>query len=200
MREHTHNGSVYATQKTFAKQAKNATPAINNFLKAMVSAHQQLFELLYKEYYASLCMCAYKIIEDEQEAKDIVNALFSDLYDELFCYKQVEDIRHNLYEATRNRCIIYLKQKKKRRDAQNIHLESIARQVEHAELEAELIRAMYREVNKLPPQRKRIVEQLFFDNLSYGEVAFRMNLNPQTVRNQKVRAMASIRKALNSFF
>jgi RNA polymerase sigma factor (sigma-70 family) len=56
--------------------------------------------------------------------------------------------------------------------------------------------ATHQAIKKLPPQRKRILNE-WLNGLSFEQVAEKMKLSSQTIRNQKSLAIATLKKALS---
>jgi RNA polymerase sigma factor (sigma-70 family) len=172
----------------------------DKFLQEFNLFRQRLFRYLFYEYYSPLTLFAYKIIQNQEDAEDIVNHVFIKLYDKnLTSFKSEPDIYEYLNSATRNACLHYLKSKKDQ-NAEDIELEYFSQSIDNASTETDLIQTIWEAIDKLPAQRKKILQQLYWENLSSAEVASRMNLARQTVINQKTRAFAALRKALLGIF
>lgn len=63
--------------------------------------------------------------------------------------------------------------------------------------EEKIWRFIQGEVKRLPPQRKKIIIGLYWQGFSSQEVAEEMGLSRQTVINQKVRALKSLKEKLS---
>ena len=63
-------------------------------------------------------------------------------------------------------------------------------------VEWELIHELYILIESLPVQCRCIFKMLFIEELTVPEVAQRLDLEPQTIRNQKTRAINLLRKRI----
>lgn len=172
----------------------------DKFLQEFNLFRQRLFRYLFHEYYRPLTLFAYKSIQNQEDAEDIVNHVFIKLYDKnLIIFKSEAHIYEYLVSATRDACLHYLENRKNKKK-EDIDLEYFSRSMDNAASETELIQTIWAAIDKLPAQRKKILRQLYWEDLSSAEVASRMNLARQTVINQKARAFAALRKALLGIF
>jgi RNA polymerase sigma factor (sigma-70 family) len=172
----------------------------DKFLQEFNLFRQRLFRHLFYEYYSPLTLLAYKIIQNQQDAEDIVSHVFIKLCNEdLISFKSERHIYEFLKSATQDACLHYLKSRKNQK-VEDIELEYFSQSIDNAAMETDLIETIWAAIDKLPAQRKKILQQLYWENLSSAEVASKMNLARQTVINQKVRAFAALRKALLGIF
>lgn len=177
---------------------KGSNPESNRALREMYSLHQREFKRLFLKFYAPLCRYAAKIIQDKQQAKDLVNEVLTALYDKLNSFSEEDQIQQYLYKATDYKCKMYLHMQKVRAKV-NEDLVYVFEPTQNEIIEAELWQALYEEIKKLPSQRKKILKQLYWENLSSAEVASNLNINQQTVRNQKTLALTALRKTIGKF-
>ena len=65
-------------------------------------------------------------------------------------------------------------------------------------IEAEVFRELSHSFESLPGQRKKIIEMIFFEGRNTREVAAAMGLSPSTVKTQKSKAIAYLKKRIIS--
>src|SRR5881392_2180521 len=70
------------------------------------------FDELYLKYYKLLCTSAYFFLKNEQEAKDLVQTLFLDIWDKQLYEHFHDDIKGYLFRAIKNRCLNHLRRQK----------------------------------------------------------------------------------------
>src|SRR6187402_2947433 len=70
------------------------------------------FDELYIKYYKLLCTSAFFFLKNGQEAKDLVQSLFLDIWDKKVYRHFHDDIKGYLFLAVKNRCLNLLKQQK----------------------------------------------------------------------------------------
>lgn len=188
---------LYPTGVREIFKTDQATPN-TNFNKLSLSVQRDC-QIAYKKYYNRLCLFATRLIDDEHSAEDIVTEVFVSLMEEAR-HKRFDDheIKGYLYSEIKRKCFDHLKELK-RKNKSKAEFEYILSQPAQAsiDMEAELSLLILQEINKLPPQRKRIVEQMYLQGYTSKQVAERMDLSRQTVINQKVKALKSLRDILS---
>lgn len=147
-------------------------------------------------YYAPLCYFAERMIHDRQAAEDIVEDTFMKLWKKHTDFANIQNIKAFLYITTRNACLNLLKQYQRdaisrkemaylNGDADDFVLNSIIR--------TEVMAEIYRQIEKLPTQSKKVLKMSVFDNMRNHEIAAALDVSIHTVKNQKVRAMQLLR-------
>jgi RNA polymerase sigma-70 factor (family 1) len=160
--------------------------------------HPAAFTALFTAYHAPLCRFAGRFVQNEEEGKDIVSEVFTNLW-----HKQIDDqkelyIKNYLYRAVHNKCIDALRRKKVHNEkikilgSQPQADNSFYRQV----LRIEVIQEIYEEAKLLPEQCRIIFFKLYFDGYSVDEVAKEMGLAKTTVYTQNSRAVKELRRKL----
>ena len=77
---------------------------------------ESAFEALFEKYYKMLCINAYWFLQQEQEAKDLVQTFFMDIWDKKLYNNFQGDVKGYLHTAVRNRCLNHLKKQRIRLD------------------------------------------------------------------------------------
>ncbi len=110
-------------------------------------------------------------------------------------------IKNFLFKVASNGALDYIKIQKRYRN----HVGQWTTTVEHWEddihkkyIEAEAVAAVYREMNKLPPQVREVLRLSLFENESLNEIADEMKMQYKTVKNHKTKGMAMLRTYLLS--
>lgn len=67
----------------------------------------------------------------------------------------------------------------------------------HDEIKVDVLTQVKDKIECLPPKCKQIFKMAFFERLKNAEIAEKLGLTLQTVKNQKVRAIKLLRIALN---
>lgn len=155
------------------------------------------FEIIFKRNYQRLCHFAYQYLEDEEEAKDVVNDVFEAAWRN---YPQLE--KHTmdayLYTAVRNRCLNHLEHDRVKcrcRDFMAILLEE---EETDAEVYEEWIGQIDAACRKMPEKTRYILNQCYFHHKKYKEVAEELQVTTDAVKKHIVKALkilrASVRK------
>jgi RNA polymerase sigma-70 factor (ECF subfamily) len=155
------------------------------------------FRALVDAYFPVLCRYAQKILQDEALAKDIVQETFIKLWKYEGSFSTSAGLRGFLYVATRNGCLNLLRGRE--RD-ENRHLKLAAESPDFVDpvlngiLEAESIALIYQVVRDMPKKMQQVFFLSFEEGLTIAEIAKQMNTSQKTVRNQKYKAVLSLRK------
>lgn len=158
------------------------------------------FNHLYKEYYASLVFFARKLVRDRPAAEDIVTDVFIKLWEKQLHFDLPMQAKAFLYISTRNACLNHLQ----RSGHEARSLEGLAQTSATSQdnilreiLRAELLRQLARVVESLPAQCRKVVRMSYLQGYSNREIASKLQLSINTVRNQKVRGIWLLRKRMD---
>jgi len=153
---------------------------------------------VYKANYLALCYFAFKFVNDKEEAQDIVMDTFSSLIHKSDL-KSTQSAKSFLYTAVYNRCVDYTRKQRSKSNYQQ-HLASANDAFETVEnkemLIAEVLQAIYKQIENLPEQRRIIFKAIYFEGKKTATVATELNISQQTVLNQKAKALQTIKIGL----
>lgn len=164
------------------------------------------FRVLFDQYFERLFLFAKRMVKSEEAAKDVVSEVF------LACWKnaanvlEMQDVRAYLYTATRHECIRHVRRQVQARvpDFMDLPEERYLMAIEHytpedAVLFEELQKVIEQAVESLPPQCKAVYKLVKDDGLTHEEAAKVMNISPNTVKNQVVKALGVAREAVERY-
>jgi RNA polymerase sigma factor (sigma-70 family) len=160
--------------------------------------NKEAFRLIYVQLVRPLNYFVENIIHNQQDAEDIVANACYKLYHARTGLRSYEHVKRWMYVIVRNEAIDYLRARRRTRENQHdiAYLESgVIEEVETERVKASLLQDMYKEIEKLPKQRRKILRLYFFEQKSTTEIAEEMDLSPQTVLNHKSKAIDSLRKS-----
>lgn len=145
-------------------------------------------------------MEAFYLLRDEQEAKDVVQEIFIDLWHR----QNLEDIRSvksYLNQSVRNRCLNIMKSARTRelkeqawqytQDTDTVAPEELNMQYEHRT--DHLLQA----IGELPPKTARIFQLYYLEKKSRNDVAIELGVSINTVKTVLSRALQFLRKKMN---
>lgn len=160
------------------------------------------FHSLYKDYYKVLVAHSVQIIGEQEAAEDIVQELFSRIWERQEPFQSLVSLRTYLFNSIRNASLDYLKHK----DVENSYLQKVAQ--EHQEyhikemdeedrfFSEEVYRQLFLAIDALP-DRCREVFLHAMQGKKNEEIATALNISLETVKTQKKRGMAFLRKKLD---
>lgn len=140
---------------------------------------------------------AAKIINDSEEAKNIIHEVFISLWEKFDQLPSDTNYKSYLYTATRNRCLNHLRDKKKQVSLD--HAMQLKTSEEDSmglsELEAQIALV----INDLPEKCRQVFEMNRRDGLKYSEIAEKLGISVKTVEAQMSKALNSLRVHLKGF-
>ncbi|HMN10439.1 MAG TPA: RNA polymerase sigma-70 factor [Gemmatimonadaceae bacterium] len=164
------------------------------------AADPQVLEALLREYWAPLVAYAERLLADRSAAEDVVQRGFVRLWQREQRLPPATEVRPFLYRMVRN-----LVANEWRRSANHERLNELLScdegvrmaQSSHELLEAaELERAIELAIESLPPRRREVFVLSRYHGLGNAQIADVLGVSPQTVANQLVGALRTLREVL----
>ncbi|MCD8539128.1 MAG: RNA polymerase sigma-70 factor [Leadbetterella sp.] len=173
-------------------------------LMDLVRQHdERAFTEIYHRYKGVLFVHAFRMLESEEEAKDVIQDLFTVLWQRRQDMVLKGNLSSYLYSAVRNRILDQMA-RSRTRDRYIHSLEGFLREGEemtdHLLREKELSQLIEREVALLPEKMRQIFRLSRGSELSHKEIAEKMNLSDKTVKKQISNALIILRKKLDMAF
>jgi len=163
------------------------------------SGNKHAFAKIYERYFDVLYLHAYQRLRDKDEAKDLVQELFSHLWSSRESLPPVSNFSGYVYTSVRNRILNILAHKyvedkflSSLQHAEN-KVEAIT---DHLARERQLAMIIEKEIQSLPPKMRHVFELSRKANLSYKEIAARLELSEQSVRSHVKGALRLLRTRL----
>lgn len=160
---------------------------------------RKAFAELFGRYNGLLYAHAYKMIGEKEEARDVVQEIFTSLWDQRENLSVKSNFAGFLYASIRNRIFNLMLHHK----VQEKYLQSIGDFVESSEAETdymvrtkELQAIIEAEVAKLPAKMREVFELSRKHHLSHKEIANELGLSEKTVKNQVNNALKILRGKL----
>lgn len=154
---------------------------------------------LYNKYYKGLVYFARQIVDHGGEAEDIVQDTMIRLFQKRGDFNNLPDIQAFLYVSVRNACFNYLKARDRHELSHKELLYLTPEGEEKADLEtlkSRVLSEIFNEIDTLPEQCGRVFQLIYIHKLSTAAVAEKLGISPQTVLNQKSRAIKLLRYRL----
>ncbi len=167
----------------------------NNYLEERL----KVFQYLFNTYYQPLTAYAYKIVNDNQEAEDIVQDVFMSLWINKDTFNYDQPIKPYLFKAVYNRSINYLKARKPSIDItasdinQMLSDEIILSHQEESLLLKETSEQIKNFIETLPAQCKKIFKLSRISGLKNKEIAHTLNISEKTVESHISKALKDLR-------
>lgn len=175
------------------------SPGLNDGeIKGLFEGKVSAFEHVYNLYFRQLYYFASKIVQDAEAAKDLTVDTFVKVLKTPRQFNSQEHLKRFLFTILRNACLDYRKsQDRHKKSHEEIrYLSEIKEDIELAFIKSEAIKAIYQEIEQLPPQCRQIIKLIFIEGQTVHEIAGRLNIAEQTVQNQKNRGVKLLKSAL----
>ena len=157
----------------------------------------QAFEQYYKEHYRIFFLAACHYLKDAGQAEEIVNDVFVRLWEGAATIQIESSLKAYIYRAVINRSLNELH--KTKRDQQN-QKEFSRRPEDRVEMKAmednELKISLYKAVDQLPEQCRKVFRMSRFEGLKQQEIADRLDISIKTVKNHITHALKQLSKVL----
>ncbi|WP_437920308.1 RNA polymerase sigma factor [Sphingobacterium sp. LRF_L2] len=171
----------------------------NFLLDDFRSGKEPAFAHIFHRYYNRICLFASSFVDETKEAEDLAEESFLKLWQGKRDFETLDHLKAALYQTTRRLGINY-QTARLRRTQRIAKYAAEQEQVEESQLQqivyVEAMAELHQALSKLPPKAQQIIRATYLDGKSNQEVADEMNLQLQTVKNQKLRALALLRKEL----
>lgn len=165
----------------------------------IVAGDVAALRVLHDKYYHLLWLWISKYTQDQTLADELVSDCFIKLWENRRQIHIEKSLKSYLYRMLYNQLISQLRKAKR-------EIVTSAEQLPDIPDEAVLNSQdyyveLYRTIQKIPGQRRKILELAVFDSLSYKEIAARLDISVNTVKTQMGRAYQFLKEELdpNSF-
>jgi len=159
------------------------------------SGAEKTLSRLFDQYWKPLFQFSYNLLQDEDDAKDVVQEVFIKLWDRQLDLAIHTSIESYLFSSVRYKSLTKLSQRLSSNE-RNLTLED---HIEQSFLDAvdpliikELQQEIDMQIEKLPERMRAVIRLKSKDSLSISEIAVRLNISEDTVKNH----LASARKRL----
>ncbi|MCG4518733.1 MULTISPECIES: RNA polymerase sigma factor [Butyricimonas] len=170
----------------------------NLLIKQIARGDEGAFKALYEEFFHVLLAVACKYVEREV-AEDIVQDVFFKLWSTPQKFLHTTDLRFYLYRSVQNGCLNYIRNKKVEEGYRN-KAEMVTEDFFYnVLLEEEIFIRLRKAVDELP-EKYRVVINLNLDGLSDKEIAERLGITLDAVKQQKKRGKERLREHLDHPF
>ncbi|HSZ31946.1 MAG TPA: sigma-70 family RNA polymerase sigma factor, partial [Puia sp.] len=159
---------------------------------------EESFEKAYKLFFSPVYYFARRFTDEIDAAEDITAEAFYKLWKlESKKFTNVKQIKTYLQVCVRNASLSELRNKKVRKEHAKIIVsqQDFSIDTSVADITAELLRLVYKEIENLPPNQKKVFKLFYIEGLRDKEIAKQLKINEHTVRNHKVKARLSVRIA-----
>jgi len=180
----------------------NIDRADKELIERIRAGEEKAFEMLFKQYYESLCVFALRYLPDEDAAKDLVQDMFFKIWEKRDSFYITTSLESYLYRSVHNLSINYLNHEKIKKSYKDKIIDGFRRKLyndDNAYSEFKLKDEVDKSIESLPERRKKIFKLSRLDGLKYSEIAARMDISVKTVESQMTQAISFLRDKLKDY-
>lgn len=163
---------------------------------------KKAFEQLFNTYYQSLCNYACSMLKDIDEAEEVVQNTFFNIWNKREALQISSSVKSYVYRAVHNDCLNKIKHGKVRavyaadyKSSMGGGFDDSAKVLESKELGRQINDA----ISSLPEQCGIVFKLSRFENLKYSEIAQHLDISVKTVENHMGKALKILRGQLKDY-
>jgi RNA polymerase sigma-70 factor (ECF subfamily) len=167
-------------------------------LRTFVSGSEQAFKELVHHYQAQLYRFVWRQVRDHNEAADLCQKVFVQVFLKAASYRGESSFRTWLYQIAINQCRNHFRSRKRERledvDIDSLPLsDGVANDLVESAQEARLLRAT---IEALPPKQRETLELRFYQDCTFVEIAQIMDCPVGTAKANYHHAITSLRNRM----
>ena len=139
-------------------------------------------------------MFALRFTEKTEDAEDVVQQAFADVWDKCCHNVTIANFKSYLYQAVRNRSLTLVAQSADTGQTTEFLADMEDMSEEEQMYQSERDARLWAAIDELPPERKKIFLLSKRDGLKYQEIAEELNISIKTVENQIGKALKTLRE------
>lgn len=159
---------------------------------------KKAFQLLYDTYYETLVLFAHQITNDALAAEDIVQKFLVQFWMSRRYRTLPSGLDKYVFQAVKFSSLNHLRENQRKKNLyKRVFGEEVYEEGQMNDQKSFILELVYRTIDLLPEDRRRIFIMVFVDNMSYQEVADQLHISKNTVKTQLSRSLKFLRDALN---
>jgi len=179
----------------------------DEYAKLIQANNRDAYEYVFIALYENLCLYAMTILKDKDASEEVVQDIFVKLWENRDKLDIQSSIKSYLFRSVHNSCLNYLAHIKVRQEySSNVKNTQLDMCSPHSLdypianlLVQELDETIERAVNDLPEQCRNVFKLIRYEEMTYLEVADKLDISINTVKTQMSRALMKLRENLKEF-
>jgi RNA polymerase sigma-70 factor (ECF subfamily) len=176
-------------------------PTEKELIALIKNDDQAALKQLFDGWHHSLCLTAFRIVQDRDQAKDIVQDVFIKFWKNR---KQLEISSFGAYmkRATVNTALNHIEriENLKKDELEKSDLSSFSgNSTDQALNHEELVKKSEYAIMKLPPRTRIVFTLIRSEEMSYKEVSITLGISIKAVEKEMMKALKLLREALKEF-
>jgi len=162
----------------------------------------QVFESMFRNFYAPLCGYALKLLKDASLAEETVQEVFYILWKNRKTLNIQISVKSYLYRAVYNKCLHYINHQTvvNKHAEWYKHINNESFQPETAMEQTEMYEAYKKTLNQLPERCREVFQLSRKYGLKYHEIAEKLSISVKTVEANMGKALKAFKHNLTEYF
>ncbi|WP_192348695.1 RNA polymerase sigma factor [Algoriphagus sp. Y33] len=160
---------------------------------------EKSFSKTYERYWHGAVDLVVKLVKDREEAENITQDVFIQLWEKRGSLDKIEDVQNFLFICLRNKAFDRLKELKKTEQGTEELWQKIQDQPyekDSMEQQGMNFEKLEKAISELSEHKQRIVSLKYDKNQSYDEIGETLNISANTVKNHLVQIKKRLRSEL----
>lgn len=173
---------------------RNLPPKENAF-SALPDGDETAFRRLFDTYRDRIRLYAYRLLKSREEADELVQETFISIWIKRDVMSSVEDPERYIFAMVRNKAIDHLRRiavDRELRERVWRNIEAVRNVTQEEVLGNELEELTQKAFRQLSPHRQTVFHLSRVEGLTHQEIAVRLNISRNTVKNQMVASLKFI--------
>ncbi|MEM9824527.1 MAG: RNA polymerase sigma-70 factor, partial [Bacteroidota bacterium] len=155
-------------------------------LEQIKAGKQAAFDELFRQYYRYLVIVAYRYLQDDHRAKDMVQEVFLDFWKRRDRIHIEQSIKAFLRRAVVNHCLATIRKNQRvdLKDSPDTNISRVQDKVDEIYEYKELEEVVEAAIKRLPERCQLIFRMSRHENLSHKEIAEQLAISTKTIENQ----------------
>lgn len=166
-------------------------------IKQLKKGDEKAYVFLFEQYYNRLYRFAANYLCDAEAAHDVVQDLFTDLFEKSAVLNITTSVKAYLFAAVKNRCLSFLRSLKiKDSHNQNILEAHLYSDTVDAIDEHSVLEELQVVIDKMPPGMKEVFRLRVVEDYKFKEIAEELGISENSAKVQMNGAIRMIREKL----
>lgn len=155
------------------------------------------YDAIFLKYFKLLCLNAYFFLKDEQEANDLVQIFFMDIWEKKLYMNLEGEIKGYLYRSVQNRCLNRLRQLDSAQHKNELYTVFSANESVEEPRSESIFQSLNEALGELPTQRREAIRMVYLHNKKYQETADVMGISINSVKTHLKIGLKNLRERIN---
>ncbi len=178
------------------------TEATKELLVQLRQGRKAALQTVFEAHYPEVCRAIFRLIPDHAVMEDLAQEVFIRFWEKREQIDITGSLTGYLYRMAVNEALGHLRRRRFHEDPADAAVHLPASAVDGAEsaiLQRDLSERLQAAMDALPPRCRTVFHLSRFEEMTYQEIAERMDISIKTVENQMGKALRILREDLREF-